>query len=86
VSAALLIAALIAGKVGLAALTAADWTILAQAGFTAARIVILIGAKVERDVAAHRQAPRNLPKLSEATPAPILCFRGAPSAQAARFC
>lgn len=56
-SAVLLIAALIAGKVGLAALTAADWAILAQAGFTAARIVVLVGAKIEKDVAAHRRLP-----------------------------
>ena len=87
-SAGLLIAALVAGKIGLAALTAADWTILAKAGFTAARVVIMVGAKVERDVHAYKLAhPANKIEVGRSTvPTPHLCFRGAPSGWSAQVC
>lgn len=80
-SAALLIAALIAGKITLSALGVADWALLAQAGFTAARLAVVVGKKIEKDF------PRGSPGGRDANAPPLLlCFQGAPSAQAARFC
>lgn len=88
ISAAVLIAGLIAGKIALASLTVADIATLAGAGISVAKIVALVGQGVEQGFKRKPVGARGarLSAGAGGSPAQILCFRGAPSAQAARFC
>ncbi len=80
----LLIAGLVAGKIALASLGIPEILTLASAGFTVAQVGVKVGQRLAKSPRFHR-----LPRggvLIEMEREPRLCFQGAPSGWAARVC